>query len=164
MKSHQFILVSLELQGDFLIKGQKTHRHSHPSTQSLKENRVASPAERLGTREWPRGKGAEQKCQAKTCGARSIHLVPAHSALGVSSWLVPRRMLFCIWIISSTSKSLHMYTHFKNPFFFFNSLARALIMTWSSQPSLLSWYMSFSLWTWELAKAIFTSWHVTYLH
>lgn len=49
MKSHQFILVSLELQGDFSIKGQKTHRRLRPSTQSLKENRVASPAERLGT-------------------------------------------------------------------------------------------------------------------
>lgn len=41
------MLMSLELQKDFLIGGQKIHIQSCPSLQNLKESRVALPAERL---------------------------------------------------------------------------------------------------------------------
>lgn len=83
--------MSLELQGDFLIEGQKIHIYSHPSIQCPKENSGFASRKVVDLQMMER-EGVRQKCQAKTFGARSIHLASANTAPGVSAWLVPRRM------------------------------------------------------------------------
>lgn len=98
MKISQSPLVSLEIQGNFLTKGQKIHTHSmHIYTEP--EGDSGFTRGKAGGLRVTERTGVKQKCQAKTCDARSVYLVPTNSALGVSSWLVPMKMLFCDWII-----------------------------------------------------------------
>lgn len=69
--------MSLELQADLLIEGQKIHIHSHPCLQSLEENSMALPAESGGFE-----RDGEGRSQAEA-SPRFLHTAPLVFHLGM---------------------------------------------------------------------------------